>query len=128
MKRMILILSLTLILISLIPSICLAQEEEEKKVKLLEWKVRGQLIPHPDKNDVKVMTDDFQTFTFPLMKGARIEVTTRGKLEDMAKEAEGRLPKGEVTYTIIDGKPVATRISYTSGETWKMEEPKPRED
>ncbi len=71
------------------------------------------------------MTEDFQTFTMPLAKGVRIDVTVRGKLEDMAIENTVRLPNGEITYTLMDGKPVVTRITYNSGETWKMEEPKP---
>ena len=49
-------------------------------------------------------------------------------MDDMSKETEIKLPRGEVTYTVVDGKPVATRITYSSGETWKMEPPKPRED
>ncbi len=122
-----LILTLTLVLISLLTSLSFAQEEE-KKVKLLEFKIKGQLVAHPEKNEIKVMTDDFQTFSMPLNKGARIDVTTRGKLEEMAKENEIRLPNGEITYTLMDGKPVVTRITYSSGETWKMEEPKPREE
>jgi hypothetical protein len=122
MKRMIIMLSVTLVLVPLISSMCLAQEEE-KKVKALEFKIKGQLIPHPDKNDIKVMTDDFQTFTLPLAKGVRIDMTTRGELGFLATENEVRLPTGEVTYTLIDGKPVVTRITYTSGEKWKMEPP-----
>ena len=127
MKRTMLILSLTLILISLLTSLGFAQEEE-KKVKLLEFKIKGQLIAHPDKNQIKVMTEDFQTFIMPVNKGARIDATVRGKLEEMAKENTMRLPNGEITYTLIDGKPVVTRITYSSGETWNMEEPKPREE
>ncbi len=127
MKKTMLILTLTLVLISLLTSLGFAQEEE-KKVKLLEFKIKGQLVAHPEKNEIKVMTDDFQTFSMPLNKGARIDVTTRGKLEEMAKENEIRLPNGEITYTLMDGKPVVTRITYSSGETWKMEEPKPREE
>ena len=127
MKKMVLILTLTLVLITLFTSLGFAQEEE-KKVKLLEFKIKGQAIAHPEKNEIKVMTEDFQTFTMPINKGARIDVTTRGKLEDMALENTVRLPNAEITYTLMDGKPVVTRITYTSGETWKMEEPKPREE
>lgn len=122
MKRSILILSLILVSISLIAYLAVAQEE--KKVKPLEWKVKGQLIPHPGNNDIKVMTGDYQIVTAPLSKGTRIEFTARGKLEDMAIEAERGLPDGEVTFTVIDGKAVVTKISYTSGARWKMEPPK----
>ncbi len=126
MKRTMLILSLTVVLITLLTSLSFAQEE--KKVKPVEFKIKGQLIAHPDKNEIKVMTEDYQTFILPINKGARIDVTTRGKIEEMAKENTIRLPNGEITYTLMDGKAVVTRITYTSGETWKMEEPKPREE
>ncbi len=126
MKRMVLILSLTLILISLLTSLGFAQEE--KKAKPVEQlKIKGQLIAHTNQNEVKVMTDDFQTLTIPLKKGARIDATIRVKLEDITQENETRLPTGEVTYEIIDGKPVATRVSYSSGRVWKIEPPKPEE-
>ena len=82
-KRTLIIILCTVISICLFTSLCLAQEEG-KKVKPIEFKIRGQLIPHPETKDVKVMTEDFQSFTMPLDKGVRIEVTTRGKLEDMA--------------------------------------------
>jgi hypothetical protein len=120
MKRMMLILSLTLISICLFTSLSFAQEE--KKVKPVEFKIKGKLFAHPEQNDIKIMTDDFQTFIMPLNKGARIDLTTKGKFEEMAKERE--VPNGEVTFTLIDGKPVVTRISYTSEETWKIELPK----
>ena len=129
MKRKLLILSVSVIALAVFASLCLAQEEgEKKKVKALEFKIRGQLIPHPDKNEVKVMTDDFQVFIMPVNKGATVEVTVKGKLADLAVENEVRLPKGEVTYSFIDGKPVITKITYPSGETWTMEPPKPREE
>ena len=126
MKRMVLILTLTFVLITVLTSFGFAQEE--KKAKPVEFKIKGQLIAHPEKNEIKVMTDDFQTFIMPVNKGARIDATVRGKLEEMAIENTMRLPNGEITYTLIDGKPVVTRITYSSGETWKMEDPKPREE
>ena len=128
MKRTILILSVTVIAVVVLSSLCLAQEGAAKKVKALEWKVKGQLIPHPDKNEIKIMTDDFQVFIMPVNKGASIDVTIKGKLKDLALENEIRLPNGEVTYTFIDGKPVITKITYSSGETWTMEPPKPKEE
>jgi len=129
MKGTLLIVSVSVIALVVLTSLCLAQEEgAAKKVKALEFKIRGQLIPHPDKNEVKVMTDDFQVFVMPLNKGASVDVTVKGKLADLALENEVRLPVGEVTYSFIDGKPVITKITYPSGETWTMEPPKPREE
>jgi len=58
----------------------------------------------------------------------RIEASVKGSLNFLSQEAELKLPRGEVTYTEIDGKFVATRVTYTSGETWNMEPPKPKEE
>ena len=77
---------------------------------------------------MKVLTENYETETITVTEKTRIDATVRGKLEYMGVEAESNLPKGEVTYIIVDGKPVATRITYTSRETWKMEPPKPREE
>lgn len=46
----------------------------------------------------------------------------------MSQEADLKLPKGEITYTEVDGKFVATRVIYTCGETWNMEPSKPKEE
>ena len=80
------------------------------------------------KIDIDIVIELIEPKIGSLIKELRITCKDGYVNEDIAKEAEIRLPKGEVTYTIIDGKPVATRITYTSGETWNMEPPKPRED
>jgi hypothetical protein len=131
MKRTILVLVLSLISFSCLTSVCLSQDEkaaEAKKMKIVEMKAKGQLIPHPETNDIKILTDDYKTLTIPLDKTTRIEVTVKGTLDFMAEEAFLKLPKGEITYTMVDGKPVAIKVTYSSGETWKMEPPKPPEE
>jgi len=95
MKRKLLILSVSVIALAVLTSLCLAQEEgEKKKVKALEFKIRGQLIPHPDKNEVKVMTDDFQVFVMPVNKGLRwrspSRETGRSSRGERSETAQGR--------------------------------------
>jgi hypothetical protein len=104
------------------------EAKEGKKEKAAPLRARGGLIPHPETNDVKVLLENYDTLVITVNEKTRVEASVKAKLDDMAKEAELRLPKGEVTYTVVDGKPVATRITYGSNETWKMEPPKPRED
>ncbi len=127
MKRLILIVSLALV-IPVFLSFSLYSAEEGKKEKKKEEKARGNLIPHADTKDVKVLTDNYETITVKITDKTQILPSVRGKLEDMEKEAEFNLPKGEVSYTIVDGQPVATRVTYTSRETWTMEPPKPPSD
>jgi hypothetical protein len=106
-----------------------AQEAKEgQQEKAAPMRIKGDLIPHPDSSDVKVLTEKFETLVIIVDEKTRIEASVKAKIDDMAKEAAFRLPKGEVTYTVVDGKPVATRITYSSGETWDMQPPKPRED
>ena len=125
MKRLILIVSLALV-IPVFLSFSLYSPEKEKKDK--GTKVRGNLIPHLESKDIKVLTENYETITVIVNEKTQILPSVQGKLEDMEKEAELNLPKGEVTYTIVDGQPVATRVTYTSREKWKMQPPKPKED
>ena len=125
MKRLILIVSLVLV-IPVFLSFSLYSAEKEKKDK--GTKVRGNLIPHLESKDIKVLTENYETITVIVNEKTQILPSVQGKLEDMEKEAELNLPKGEVTYTIVDGQPVATRVTYTSREKWKMAPPKPKED
>lgn len=129
LKRIVLILCVATIIpvFGAVPSP--AQEAKEgKQEKVAPLRIRGDLIPHPDSNDVKVLTEKFDTLVIIVDGKTRIEASVKAKMDDMAKEAAIKLPRGEVTYTIVDGKPVATMITYSSGETWNMEPPKPRED
>jgi hypothetical protein len=129
LKRIVFILCLAAIIPAFLASSLLAQEAKEGKMeKAAPLRIRGELIPHPDTNDVKVLTENYETLVITVDGKTRIEASVKAKLDDMAKEAEFTLPRGEVTYTVVDGKPVATRITYGSGATWNMEPPKPRED
>ena len=105
-----------------------AADEAKKEKAPAPLRVRGELIPHPDTKDIKVLTENYETVTVLVNEKTRIEPSVKGSLEYLGQEAEGRLPKGEITYTEVDGKLVATRVTYTSGETWKMDPPKPREE
>ncbi len=108
----------------------LAQAAEEKKEGKKEkaLKAKGELIPHPEENDVKVLLENYETITVTVTDKTKIEASVKSKLDNMAKEAEFKLPKGEVTYTIVDGKPVATRITYGSGAVWNFVPPQPKEE
>ena len=129
LKRMVFILCLAAVIPVFLASSLLAQEVKEgKKEKAAPLRVKGELIPHTDSNDVKVLMENYDTLVIMVNEKTRIEASVKAKIDDMAKEAEIKLPKGEVTYTVVDGKPVATRITYSSGETWNMEPPKPKED
>ena len=97
---------------------------EEKKLAPMEWKVKGELIYHPDKNDVKVMTESYETITMSVDDNTSFTASVKAKPEDMAKETG--LRKGEVTFTVIDGKPVAKKITYTAGQRWEVSKPKPK--
>ena len=127
MKRVILIVSLVLA-IPVFLSFSLYSAEEGKKAKEQALKARGDLIPHLDSKDIKVLTENYETITVIVNDKTQILSTVRGKLDDMEKEAEFNLPKGEVTYIMVDGQPVATRVTYNSRETWNMEPPKPPSD
>lgn len=128
-KRIVFVWCLAAVAMVFLASSLLAEEAKEgKKEKAAPLRARGELIPHPETNDVKLLLENYDTLVITVNEKTRIEASARAKLDDMAKEAEIRLPRGEVTYTIVDGKPMATRITYTSNETWKMEPPKPRED
>ncbi len=109
-------------------TLALSEEKAAKKAAPLEWKVKGELIPHPDTGDIKVLTENYEALTFGVDKNTKITANVKAKVKEMAMEGEFKLPKGEVTYTFVDGKPVATKVTYGSGETWKMEPPKPKED
>jgi hypothetical protein len=133
MKRLLVIACVLAVVTVFCSSLILAADEakegkEGKKAASAEKKMRGDLIPHAESSDVKVMTENYEIETVMVNEKTRIESTVRAKLVDMEKEAEFNLPKGEVTYTIVDGKPVATRIIYTSRETWNLEPPKPKEE
>lgn len=118
----------TIIPAFLAPSLPAQEAKGEKQEKAAPLRIRGDLIPHPDSNDVKVLTEKYDTLVIIVDEKTRIEASVKATMDAMAKEAELKLPKGEVTYTIVDGKPVATRITYSSGETWNMEPPKPKEE
>jgi hypothetical protein len=130
MKRILFIACLLAVVMVFCSSFVFAAEEgsEGKKAASAEKKIKGDLIPHPGDGDVKVLTAEFEAETIIVNDKTRIDASIKANLEDMSKESEFNLPKGEITYTIVDGKPVATRITYTSRETWKMEPPKPREE
>ena len=95
---------------------------EEKKTAPMEWKVKGEVIYHPNSNDVKVMTESYDTITMIVDYKTSIQASVKAKPEDMAKETG--LRKGEVTFTVIDGKPVAKKITYTAGQKWEVSKPK----
>jgi hypothetical protein len=92
----------------------------EKKKKAT--KVKGTIIYNPEKNYVKVVPKDYKTVTIYLDKGTKLEATVGAKTKDLANEKDSRgrvnLPKGAVTYTVKDGKPVAKKISYKSKAKW----------
>ncbi len=75
-----------------------------------------------------MLTEKYETITVLVNDKTRIDASVKGTLDYMATEAELKLPKGEITYTEVDGKFVATRVTYTSSEKWTMEPPKPKED
>ncbi len=104
------------------------EKKEGKKEKAAALKAKGELIPHPEEKDVKVLLDNYETITVTVTDKTKIEASVKSKLDNMAKEAEFKLPKGEVTYTIVDGKPVATRITYGSGAVWNFVPPQPKEE
>ena len=128
MKRWMLIVSLVLVIPVFLSFSLYSAEEGKKKDKDKGTKVRGNLIPHMESKDIKVLTENYETITVIVNEKTQILPSVQGKLEDMEKEAELNLPKGEVTYTIVDGQPVATRVTYTSRAKWKMQPPKPKED
>lgn len=131
MRRILFIACVLAVVSVFCSSLVMAAEEgkEGKKAeKKSEKKMKGDLIPHSDTGDIKVLTENYETETMVVNEKTNITATVKAKLDDMGKEAEFNLPKGEVTYTIIDGKPVATRITYTSRETWNLVPPKPKED
>ena len=128
MKRAILIVSLALVIPVVLSFSLYSAEEGKKKDKDKGTKVRGNLIPHMESKDIKVLTENYETITVIVNDKTRIEPSVQGNLEDMEKEAEFNLPKGEVTYTLVDGQPVAQRVTYSSKAKWKMTPPKPKED
>jgi len=128
MKRIIATLCMLSVGLVLMSSSLFAAEEGKKEKAPAPLRVKGELIPHLDSKDIKVLTENYETVTVMVNDKTRIEVSVKGTMEFMSQEAELKLPKGEVTYTEVDGKPVATRITYTSGETWNMEPPKPKEE
>ncbi len=128
MKRIIISFWMLAIGFLLVSSPLLAAEEVKKEKAPAPLRVRGELIPHTDTKDIKVLLENYETVTVLVNEKTRIEPAVRGSLEYLAQEAELRLPRGEITYTEIDGKLVATRVTYNSNETWKMDEPKPREE
>ena len=66
----------------------------EKKLAPMEWKVKGELIYHPDKNDVKVMTESYETITMSVDDKTNIQAVVNAKPDDMAKET--RLQKRKI--------------------------------
>ena len=95
---------------------------EGKKPAPMEWKVKGDVIYHPNSSDVKVMTESYETITMSVDDNTSFTASVKAKPEDMAKETG--LRKGEVTFTVIDGKPVAKKITYTAGQKWEVSKPK----
>ena len=128
MKRIIITLCMLAVGFVLVSSSMFAAEEGKKEKAPAALKVKGELIPHPESNDVKVLTENYETVTVIVNDKSRIDATVKGTLDYMAQEAELKLPKGEITYTEVDGKFVAQRVTYSSGETWKMDKPVPKEE
>ncbi len=128
MKRIIITLCMLAVGFVLVSSSMFAAEKEKKEKGPAPLKVKGEFIPHTDSKDIKVLTENYETVTVLVNDKTRIDASVKGTLDYMATEAELKLPKGEITYTEVDGKFVATRVTYTSSETWKMEPPKPKED
>ena len=128
MKRIIISLGMLAVGLVLVSSFLFAAEEGKKEKGPAPLRVKGELIPHPDSKDIKVLTENYDTVTVMVTDKTRIEPSVKGTLDYLSQEAELKLPKGEVTYTEVDGKPVATRVTYTSGEVWKMDTPKPKEE
>ena len=128
MKRIIITLCMLAVGFVLVSSSLFAAEEGKKEKGPAPLRVKGELIPHPESKDIKVLTENYETVTVIVNDKTRIEGSVKGTLVYLSQEAELKLPKGEVTYTEVDGKFVATRVTYTSGETWKMEPPKPKEE
>ena len=89
-----------------------------------EKTIKGTLVIHPETKDVKVVTEDFQYHTIYFDKKTKVEATVKAKTSDLEKELKNRTPNGSVTYEIKDGKPVATKISFKSGEDWGIQKKK----
>ena len=111
------ILIMTLLLMAAFLSPCLAQEKKKA------MKAKGQLIYNEDNGYVKVLDKDYKVTTIYLDKKTKYEAVVKAKEKDLAneKDSQGRrnLPKGAVvTYTMKDGKPVATKVSYKSSARW----------
>ena len=111
------ILIITLLLMVAFFSPCLAKEKEKA------MKAKGQLIYNEDKGYVKVLDKNYKVTTIYLDKKTSFEAVIKAKQEDLANEKDGRgrrnLPEGAVvTYTMKDGKPVATKVSYKSSARW----------
>ena len=128
MRRILFVACLLAVVAVFCSTLAIPAEEGKKDKKEKALKAKGSLIPHPDEKDVKVLTDDYETIVVTVDSKTAIQASVKAKLPDMGAEAEFNLPKGEVTYVIVDGKAVATKITYSSRETWKMEPPKPKED
>ncbi len=128
MRRILFVACLLAVMAVFVGTVSMAAEEGKKKEKAEALKAKGDLIPHPEDNNVKILTSDYQTVEVEVTNKTAIEAVVKAKLPDMGAEAEFNLPKGEVTYTMVDGKPVATKITYTSRETWKLQPPKPKEE
>ena len=128
MKRIIITLGMLAVGLMFLSSPLLAAEEAKKEKAPAPLRVKGELIPHPDSKDIKVLTENYETITVLVNDKTRIEPAVKGSLDYLSQEAELKLPKGEITYTEVDGKLVATRVTYVSGEVWKMETPKPKEE
>ena len=128
MKRIIITLCMLTACFVLVSSPLSAADEIKKEKAPAPLRVKGELIPHQESSDIKVLTENYETVTVSVNDKTRIEASVKGSLNFLSQEAELKLPRGEVTYTEIDGKFVATRVTYTSGETWNMEPPKPKEE
>ena len=102
----------------------LAQDKKKKKKGsgAPTQQVEGQIILHKDKMDVKVLKEDFTTITILYDKGTRFEVLARASDADLGQEE--RPPSGTVTYYMKDGKPVATKISYSPRANWGIKKKK----
>ena len=128
MKRIIITLGMLAIGLAFLSSPLSAADEAKKEKAPAPLKVKGELIPHPGSKDIKVLTENYETLTIMVDDKTRIEAAIKGSLNYLSQEAELKLPKGEITYVEVDGKLVATRVTYISGETWNMEPPKPKEE
>ena len=114
---------LAFLLIVSFVSPCLAKDKKKA------MKAKGQLIYNEDKGYVKVLAKDQTTTTIYLDKKTKYEAVVKAKEKDLANEKDSRgrtnLPKGAVvTYTMKDGKPVATKVSYKSKASWGIKKKK----